>query len=93
MMNTVNMSLGTFIFVEHCINFYKLKTFINNEPYGNVINMSLGTFIYIEHYMNVMNMFLEHYIKENLKTFINEKHLGHMECYEHVFMRMLVSNI
>ena len=34
--------------------------------------------------MNIMNMFLENYIKENLKTFTNEKHLGYMEHYKHV---------
>ena len=59
------------------------------------MNMSLGTVIYMEHYMNIMNMFFGggtlH--QGDLKTFVNEKHLGHTKHYEHVFMGMLVSNI
>ena len=90
--NIINMSLGTFICVEHYMNIYKLRTFIKDEHYRNVINMSLGTFIYMEHYMNIMNIFLEHCIKGILNIII-EKLLGNTKHYEHVFMEMLVSNV
>ena len=69
------MSLGTFIYMEHYVNIYKLETFINVEHYRNVINMSLGTCIYMgtlhEHYEHIFGTLCQ----GDLKTFINGKHL------------------
>ena len=57
------------------------------------MNTSFGTFINVEHYRNIMNMFVGTLYQGDFKTLINDKHLGHTEHYEHVFIGTLVSNV
>ena len=59
----------------------------------NIMNMSLGTFINGEHYRNVMNMFCWNITSRSFKHFINEKHLGHTDRYEHVLLEYYLKEI
>ena len=78
------------------MHIHKLGTFINDEyykhvywniyiveQYENVINMF--HLCMMGKYINIVHMVLRHYIKDYLRTFINEYHLGYITAYEHVF--------